>query len=142
MARKAAMKVVAKKGSAAKKPAGKELPASKAPTRKVAAKGRPGRKPAPRTHRITIGNNGRQIDCGRAETILQAAVRAGIDYPYTCASGNCGACVSKLDSGKVSLLPRSDASLSPEQEEAGQTLACRARPRSDVAITWLGRGRK
>ena len=35
------------------------------------------------------------------------------------------------------LLPRGDASLTEAQAAAGQTLACRARPRSDVAITWL-----
>jgi ferredoxin len=94
------------------------------------------------TFRIAIGNTGATIDCGAEQTILRAAVTAGIDYPYGCATGNCGACISQLDAGDVSLLPRSDASLSPAQAAAGQTLACRARPRSDVTITWLGRGRR
>jgi ferredoxin len=91
---------------------------------------------------VTIANTGATIACQPDQTILQAAIGAGIDYPYGCASGNCGACLSQLDTGDVSLLPRGDASLSPEQAAAGQTLACRARPRSDVAITWLGRGRR
>lgn len=97
---------------------------------------------APKLHQITIANTGQSIDCAADQTILQAAVRAGIDYPYACASGNCAQCISKLDSGKVSLLPRGDAALSPEQTQAGQTLAYRARPRGDVTITWLGRGRR
>jgi ferredoxin len=91
---------------------------------------------------VTIANTGATIVCAADQTILRAAVAAGIDYPYGCASGNCGACISQLDSGNVSLLPRGDASLTRAQAEAGQTLACRARPRSDVAITWLGRGRR
>ena len=91
---------------------------------------------------VRIGNTGATIACGADQTILRAAIAAGLDYPYGCASGNCGACISHLDSGEVSMLPRSDTSLSAEQAAAGQTLACRARPCSDVAITWLGRGRR
>ena len=94
---------------------------------------------APKTHRVTIANIKQAIDCAGNQTVLQAAIAAGIDYPYACASGNCGTCISHLDAGKVKLLPRGDAALGPEQVKAGQTLACRARPLGDVTITWLGR---
>ncbi len=97
---------------------------------------------APKSYTVTIVNTGAIIDCRADQTLLNAAILAGIDYPYTCASGNCGACISQLDTGKVDMLPRGDASLSPDQAAAGRTLACRARPRSDVAVTWLGRGRR
>ena len=96
----------------------------------------------PKTHQVTISNTGETVVCLAGQTILQAAVSAGIDYPYACATGNCGTCISQLDDGEVVLLPRSDASLSADQSKAGRTLACRARPRSDITITWLGRGRK
>jgi len=92
-------------------------------------------------YRVTIANTGQIVDCASDQTILQAAIAAGIDYPYACASGNCGTCASHLDKGRVTLLPRGDAALSPQQAKAGQTLACRARPREDVTITWLGRSR-
>jgi CDP-4-dehydro-6-deoxyglucose reductase/ferredoxin-NAD(P)+ reductase (naphthalene dioxygenase ferredoxin-specific) len=95
---------------------------------------------APKTYRVTIANVGRTVDCAASQTILEAAITAGIDYPYSCASGNCGTCASHLDEGKVSMLPRGDAALSPQQVKAGHTLACRARPRSDAAVTWLSRG--
>ena len=97
---------------------------------------------ARKPHRVTIANTGQTIDGASNQTILHAAIAAGIDYPYACDSGNCGTCISSLDSGRVAMLPRGDASLSPEQAKAGRTLACRARPRGDVAITWLGRGRR
>jgi ferredoxin len=97
---------------------------------------------AAKTWQVRIGNNGQTIACAADETILHAAIMAGIDYPYACASGNCGTCVSQIDTGKVTMLPRSDASLSADQVKAGQTLACRARPKGDVGITWLGRGRR
>lgn len=96
---------------------------------------------AVKSYRVTIGNTGQTIDCAGNRTVLEAAVAAGIDYPFACASGNCATCISKLASGKVALLPRGDAALRPEQMKAGQTLACRARPKSDLTITWLARPR-
>ena len=97
---------------------------------------------APKVFRVTIANIGTIIDCSANQTVLQAAIAAGVDYPYACATGNCGTCISQLNTGKVTLLPRSDASLSADQVKAGRTLACRARPRSDLSVTWLGRGLK
>ena len=93
-------------------------------------------------YQVSIKNNGQVIHCAADETILHAAIVAGIDYPYACASGNCGTCISQLDAGTVTMLPRSDTAISPAQVEAGQTLACRAQPEGDVSITWLGRGRR
>ena len=92
------------------------------------------------TYQVKIGNTGATIACRSDQTILHAAMKAGFDYPFACASGNCGTCLSQLDFGTVFMLPRADATLSPEQQAAGKTLACRAQPRSDVGITWLGRG--
>jgi ferredoxin len=93
-----------------------------------------------RDYQITVGNTGATISCRSDQTVLQAAMGAGIDYPFACASGNCGMCVSQLTSGKVSMLPRADSALSPEQAASGKTLACRAQPRSDLVVSWLGRG--
>ncbi len=93
---------------------------------------------SPKTYNVTITNTGADIPCRADQTILQAAIAAGIDYPYICASGNCGACISRPESGKLSHLPQSDTSLSPAQAKAGMVLGCRARPRSDVVIKWLG----
>ena len=95
-----------------------------------------------KSYRVTIANTGAVIECRTDQTVLNAAVLAGIDYPYTCASGNCGACVSLLDAGTVALAAHSDAALPAAQAQAGRTLACRAQPKSDVTITWLGRGRR
>ncbi len=96
----------------------------------------------PKSYTVLIGNTGAAISCRADQTLLEAAILAGIDYPYTCASGNCAACVSQLDAGKIDLLAHGDAALSADQAKAGRTLACRARPKSDITITWLGRGRK
>jgi CDP-4-dehydro-6-deoxyglucose reductase/ferredoxin-NAD(P)+ reductase (naphthalene dioxygenase ferredoxin-specific) len=91
---------------------------------------------------VSIANTGATIDCPAPRTILQAAIGAGIHYPYTCTIGNCAACISELKSGEVSLLPYSNNALSAAQRTEGKILACRAQPCSDVAIVWLGRGRE
>jgi ferredoxin len=97
---------------------------------------------AVKTWQVSIKNNGQVIPCAADETILHAAIVAGIDYPYACASGNCGTCISLVDEGRVAMLPYGDAALSAAQVKAHQTLACRARPKGDVSVTWLGRGRR
>ncbi len=93
-------------------------------------------------YQLNVKNLSKTISCRPDQTVLQACMAAGIDYPFACASGNCGACITQLHAGEVSMLPRADGALSPEQVAEGKTLACRARPRSDLAITWLGRGRR
>ncbi len=91
---------------------------------------------------VKIANTGAVIACPAGQRILHAAVMAGVDYPYICATGNCGACLSDLRAGEVTMLAYSDNALSAAQRSEGKVLACRARPASDVEIVWLGRGRK
>ena len=91
---------------------------------------------------VTIANTGTTIDCSSGQTVLQAAVGAGVDYPYACATGNCANCISELRAGEVSMLPYSDNALTAGQRADGKILACRAQPLSDVEVVWLGRGRK
>lgn len=91
---------------------------------------------------ITIANIGATIACPPSQTVLQAAVGAGIDYPYACATGNCANCISEIRVGEVSMLPYSDNALTVAQLGERKILACRAKPLSDVEVVWLGRGRK
>ena len=93
---------------------------------------------SPKVYRVRITNARKTISCAANQTVLEAAVAAGIDYPYICASGNCGTCVSQLEEGRVVMAGRGDAALPPRAYKAGRRLACRSRPRSDLKITWLG----
>lgn len=71
-------------------------------------------------------------------TILETALSAGVPYPHGCRTGECGSCKSTLVSGKVDLSAYDEAVLSDDERAAGLILACRARPRSDVHVAWLG----
>ncbi|MFD1328837.1 2Fe-2S iron-sulfur cluster-binding protein [Mycoplana ramosa] len=70
------------------------------------------------------------------QTLLAAALAAGVDYPHGCKSGRCGSCKSRLASGSVTMLPHSRFSLTDEEKAAGLILACRAVPQSDVTVMW------
>src|SRR5258707_13232849 len=94
--------------------------------------------PASKTFQVTIRNSGQTIACAADRTILQAAVAARGDYPYACATGNCATCISRLEEGKGSLLPHSDAALGRGQLKSGLTPACRGGRRRDVALNWRG----
>jgi ferredoxin-NAD(P)+ reductase (naphthalene dioxygenase ferredoxin-specific) len=79
----------------------------------------------------------RIIAVAPGETILSAALAAGVPYPHGCQAGNCGACKSRLHAGVVEMMPYSSYALSAEEKAAGLILACRALPGSDVEVAWL-----
>ena len=70
-------------------------------------------------------------------TILDAALDAGIDYPFGCQSGNCGACKSRLVAGQVTLAGYSEFALGAEEKARGLILACRAVPQGDSEVAWI-----
>lgn len=61
-------------------------------------------------------------------TLVDAMVASGIDTPYACREGKCGACTCELADGEVDL-GRTDA-LEPEDIADGYILGCQATPRS------------
>lgn len=81
----------------------------------------------------------REIAVADERTILEVALEQGIAYPHGCRSGRCGSCKSRLISGEVDLLPHTPFALTPEERNMGLILACRAQPKTDVAVAWLGK---
>ena len=78
------------------------------------------------------------LEVQEGQTILDAALAAGIPYPHGCRSGRCGSCKSRLIEGEVELLQHSRFALSEEEKANNLILACRAVPRTDAAVAWLG----
>ena len=63
------------------------------------------------------------------ETILNAAVKQGIDLPFACKGGMCCTCRAKLESGEVDM--DHNYALEQEEVEAGYILTCQSHPRSE-----------
>ncbi len=90
------------------------------------------------SHSVQIKTAGTAVTVEAEETVLDAALAAGIAYPHSCRAGRCGACKSRLVDGEIEMLPHTRFSLTEEERDAGLVLACRAMPRSDCTIAWLG----
>ena len=86
------------------------------------------------THQVTNLSNRTSFHADDEETILHAALRNGHLYPYGCQSGACGACKSKLLSGRVRHLHRDPKVLSDEERAQGWCLSCQAVPTEDIEI--------
>ena len=86
------------------------------------------------THQITIQPAGRAYTTEGDDTLLAAAIRAGVGLPYGCKDGACGSCKSRLVSGQVVHGTHQPKALSAEEEAAGLILTCCARPQTDCVV--------
>ncbi len=68
------------------------------------------------------------------ETVLDGALRHGIDFPYSCKVGGCATCKCQLVSGKVKELTDKSYLLSAEDLQANYILGCQSIPRSEVVV--------
>ena len=86
------------------------------------------------TFQVTVEPSGRQFSCDEDETVLAAAIRAGVGLPYGCKNGACGSCRGKLVSGEVSHRAHQERALPVADEARGFSLFCCAVPHSDLVI--------
>lgn len=59
-----------------------------------------------------------------ADTLLEAALRAGLAVNYGCSNGNCGLCKARVVSGQVQKVRPHDYVLSEAEKNQGYTLLC------------------
>lgn len=83
---------------------------------------------------VTIEPSGRAFNMQRDETVLGAAINAGIGLPYGCKDGACGSCKCKLLAGRVIHGAHQAKALSDAEEAAGYLLTCCATPQTDLVI--------
>ncbi|HMX17140.1 MAG TPA: CDP-6-deoxy-delta-3,4-glucoseen reductase [Rhodocyclaceae bacterium] len=82
----------------------------------------------------TLRPSGHTYAVPEGETLLQAALDAGLTVPYGCRNGACGACKGKVLEGRVDLGGAQDSALSPADRDEGLLLFCCARPLTDVIV--------
>jgi ring-1,2-phenylacetyl-CoA epoxidase subunit PaaE len=76
-----------------------------------------------KTHTLTVDEN---------TSILDAAIKNGIDPPYSCTVGVCTTCRAKVREGKVHMLEREG--LSDQEIKDGFVLTCQSLPRSNKIV--------
>ena len=73
---------------------------------------------------FTLSSNG--------DTILDAAMDAGADVPFSCKGAVCCTCKAKIIEGKVSM--EQNYSLTDSEVEEGYILTCQSHPQSEHVI--------
>jgi ferredoxin len=88
---------------------------------------------------ITLEGHARPIPAEPGDTILASLLRAGVPFPFSCQTGNCGTCKCKLLRGNVLELEHSEQALAPQERGEGIILACRTQVLGDTAIRLIDR---
>ncbi len=88
--------------------------------------------PAKAIASLIIDGKRRDVPVAADESILDAALRAGMDLPFACKGGMCSTCRAKLIEGDARM--EVNYSLEPWELSAGFILTCQARPVSDRVV--------
>lgn len=86
------------------------------------------------SYELTIEPLGQTIEVEDGQTILDAALRAGIYLPHACCHGLCATCKVQVTDGEVDHGEASTFALMDFEREENKCLACCARLESDVVI--------
>jgi ring-1,2-phenylacetyl-CoA epoxidase subunit PaaE len=100
------------------KPRAKAVVAASAPPKAVAS--------------LVVDGKRREVPVAEGESILDAALRAGMDLPFACKGGMCSTCRAYLVEGEAPM--DVNYSLEPWELKAGFILTCQARPASDKVV--------
>lgn len=84
--------------------------------------------------KVTIASSGQAFDVRPSQTVLEAAIDAGINIPYGCRNGACGSCKGLVVSGKVMHDDYQGNAMTDEELAKGKALFCCARPLEDLVI--------
>lgn len=68
------------------------------------------------------------------ETILEAALRAGLSVNYGCSNGNCGDCRARVLEGEVRKIRPHDYVFSEAEKQQAYTLMCSVTPVTDLLL--------
>jgi CDP-4-dehydro-6-deoxyglucose reductase/ferredoxin-NAD(P)+ reductase (naphthalene dioxygenase ferredoxin-specific) len=86
---------------------------------------------------VTLAGRDESFPVEMGTPILDAALEAGIAFPYSCRAGNCSSCKSHLLAGEIEMMDYSEFALSASERAEGIILACRAVPWSDCTVEVL-----
>jgi len=82
--------------------------------------------------KVQVEPTGHEFRVEEQETILEAAIRQGINLPYGCRNGFCGDCRSVLLEGEVHYPEGQPPALEGQDEKL--CLTCQAKPRGNLSI--------
>lgn len=81
---------------------------------------------------VSLSRAGEQFACAAQQTLLQAAVAAGVRLPASCSTGLCGTCKTRKVSGEVQMQHK--GGIRQREVDQGWILPCCSTPLSDVVL--------
>ena len=84
--------------------------------------------------RVTLQPSGHSFTTDGSDSILQAALDAGLTLPYGCRNGACGSCKGKVIDGLVDHGAAQEQALPVADRAGGLALFCCAKPLSDLVL--------
>ena len=87
---------------------------------------------------IIIDGDEHKVILIEGESVLEAAIRIGLDAPYACQGGSCCTCRALLQAGKVEM--RVNYALSASEVKQGYILTCQSRPTTPSIVVNYDKG--
>lgn len=81
---------------------------------------------------VVLDGKPHELRMGRDERVLDVALEAGLDLPWSCRGGVCCTCRAKVMEGRVEM--ERNFTLEPWEMEQGFVLSCQARPTTDRIV--------
>ena len=86
------------------------------------------------TVKVHLRPSGHEFPAEPGESLLDAALRAGLAIRYSCSSGSCGECRARLISGQLGERLPQDYVFGQRERDEGQLLLCRATAATDLVL--------
>lgn len=83
---------------------------------------------------VKLQPSGHEFFVEGTDTLLEAALRAGLALNYGCSNGNCGKCKARVVSGELMKVRHHAYALSEDEKSSGYALMCSNTAVSDVVI--------
>ena len=81
---------------------------------------------------VMLDGKPHELRMNRDERVLDVALNAGLDLPWSCRGGVCCTCRAKVMQGSVAM--EKNYTLEPWETDKGFVLSCQARPTSDHLV--------
>jgi toluene monooxygenase electron transfer component len=85
-------------------------------------------------HHIRLAGGEQAFSCEASDTLLRAAQRAGLGFPYECNVGSCGNCKFELIEGELANAWNEAPGLSDKDRQRKRHLGCQSSPLGDCTI--------
>jgi len=83
---------------------------------------------------LSLAGSEHTFACAADDTVLRAAQRAGLGFPYECNVGSCGNCKFELISGELQVQWPQASGWTAKDRERRRYLGCQSRPTSECSI--------